>query len=289
MIKAYFRLVRPFTSFPPILAVVLGSVAGALYTGSTIDITVLIVAVISMTSAQIFGQITNQLADPPELDRINNKYRVLVTNEIDRDIAWYLAGIFLMISLFSASLVNRIYLIIILFLLLCTYLYNFEPVRLKKRFLLNNLILGISRGFVPVIATWSVFSPIVTETYYYAFGLFIWVFGWQTTKDIPDTKGDREFGIRTIPVVLGKEGAIRFISWITWVFWIYHLLLTYVTHDIGYSLIGTTVFVLGLFGLRNIEKRTNIENTFGWIAFYLGIVVYYLMMLMIVISRTTIF
>jgi len=276
-LRAYVELVRPFTSFPPFLAILFGSLAGAFATGSEIDIITLIYAGLAMTFAQIFGQVTNQLADPLELDKINNKERVLVRGALPRAEVELIAFMFMLGSLLLAFAVHMLYTTFVCLTILSALFYNYEPIRLKKRFMLNNLILAFSRGLVPMLAAWSVFSPLTAEAWIYAGGLFIWVFGWQTTKDIPDVEGDKRFGIKTLPVVWGVEKSIKFIAATTLAFVFYHVFAALHTGCKGFLLIAVVVGAFGIRGLKMITKESFTENTFGWVAFYLGIVLYYIL------------
>ena len=274
MIRAYVELVRPFTSFPPFLAVLFGSLAGAFNTNSSVEFTPLLYACLSMVFAQIFSQITNQLADPPELDKINEKFRVLVRGDLSKETAELFAFLFLLGSLALAFCVSNFYAFLICLIILCALAYNYEPIRLKKIFILNNLVLAFSRGFLPFLASWCVFSPITQDCLMYAVGLFIWVFGWQTTKDITDVKGDKMFNIKTIPVVLGLKGTYKFLICLTIVFLLYHVALG-LAFSFKYVIVCLPPACLSVVGLVKLTERSIEGNSFGWVVFYLGLVSYY--------------
>lgn len=274
--KPYLELTRPFTAIFPFFAVLFGGLAGSFKSGLDPNLLTIILASLSMSFAQMFGQVTNQLTDPPELDALNGKLRPLVRGDITRTQAWIVAVVLLVLSVITGLLVSLRYFVFIGLLLLSIYLYNFEPIRLKKRFLLNNLILAFSRGFVPFIASYTLFAPLDQETIYLAVGIALWVFGWQTTKDIPDVEGDRRFGIRTVPVVLGDK-TYHFLVVSSGVFVAYHMLLLKVIRPaIFIVLVFLPYTVYGLRHLNDDRKIIKGENKFGWVVFYVGIVLYYL-------------
>jgi len=271
-IRAYIELVRPFTAFPPFFAVVLGAIGGALYTNSHIYIITLLYAGLAMVFAQVFGQITNQLADPIELDKINNKERALVRGDIPRDSVRLIAVAFLIAAIGFSLQVSILYTSLVLITVLSGVIYNYEPFRLKRRFILNNLILAFSRGYIPFVAAWCVFSPIETITHLYAIGLFIWVLGWQTTKDIPDVKGDALYGIRTFPVVWGIHNTVKYMLVMTFIFVMYHVAIGMFDIALGYT-------ALVAISRKDITAKSFTENNKGWVVFYGGIVLYYVIVI----------
>lgn len=275
----YFELLRPGTAIPPIFAVVLGAFIAVFSLGlHNYSVQAIILASISMASAQIFGQVSNQLTDPRELDLINGKRRPLVKGEISPNQAGVITVATLLLSFFTATLVNVRFLIVMLAILFFVFIYNFEPVRLKKRFLLNNLVLGISRGFLPFLASWLVVGSPTQETYIYSVGLFLWVFIWQTTKDIPDVMGDRTFDINTIPVKIGVEKTILFLYYGSWAFLAYHAALFIFYSKFIYLMlfISFWIFISWIFNVYEVK-----DKLFLWRMFYYGIVLYYAVLFLV--------
>jgi len=275
-LKVYLELSRPFTAIFPFFAVLFGGLAGALKSGVSPSFTIILLAALAMTFAQMFGQVTNQLADPPELDMINGKLRPLVRGDITESEATNFVVVLLILTYIFARLVSEVYAFYMTLLVISILVYNFEPIRLKRRFMLNNLVLAFSRGFVPFIASYTLFSHLDKEAVLLAIGIAIWVFGWQTTKDIPDIDGDNKFGIKTIPVVLGAK-TYHFIAVSSGLFVVYHLLLLKVIKP---AILISVVFIpYTIFSLKHINDERKIikgENKFGWVTFYVGIVLYYL-------------
>ncbi|GAI23830.1 unnamed protein product [marine sediment metagenome] len=102
---------------------------------------------------QAGGQVMNQsIAEEVEIDRLNGKtYRPTVDGRIAlkqamiTSVILYLAGILLAFRLSPAYG---------LFSMLITFFaagYTLPPLRMKKRFLLNNIWQGVARGMLPVV------------------------------------------------------------------------------------------------------------------------------------------
>lgn len=91
--------------------------------------------------------------------------------------------------------------------------YTLPPVMAKKRFVINNLWQGFSRGFLPWVAVWSLSGRWAVLPFALGTVVALWVTGYQTTKDFGDVAGDRRYGVRTLPVVWGVEGSVRFMGW----------------------------------------------------------------------------
>jgi len=270
----YIELTRPLTAiFPFLCCFFVGLVGIILFNSITLD--KLIFASISLALTQIFGQITNQISDPPELDKINNKIRPIVRGEVSKSESWILSVIIFITSIILSSYVSFEYLVSIILLYVSIYMYNFEPIRLKKRFILNNLILAISRGFLPFLSIfYLMYGEINNIILILSIGISIWVFIWQTTKDIPDIVGDKKFGIKTIPVVLGIEKTYIFMTIGSLLFILYSIKISYLF----------LLFIpLIIYGIKNLEKEYK-ENTIGWLVFYIGILLYYIISILVLLK-----
>jgi len=271
-INSYIELTRPFTAVFPFLSCFFVGIYSLLYFGD-VSIFVVLLSSIALSLTQILGQITNQLSDPPELDFENGKIRPIVRGEINKDEVIILSVVLLFLILLLSSLVGFDFLSMIILLIISITLYNFEPFRLKKRFLLNNLILAFSRGFLPFFIIFHMFLKKINlnELLLLSIGISMWVFIWQTTKDIPDVVGDKKFGIKTIPVVLGYKKTFYFMLFGSVIFFVY----IYLVFG-NLSLIYIPLIVVGLLCLNEKRKFAIFkENTIAWAIFYLGILVYY--------------
>jgi 4-hydroxybenzoate polyprenyltransferase len=96
---------------------------------------------------------------------------------------------------------------------LLTVLYSAPPVRLRRHALSASLTLGIARGCLLMVGGWAAVQPVWHPAPWFAglvFGLYI--FGAGNTKDFADVRGDRAYGIRTLPVLFGARRAALMIA-----------------------------------------------------------------------------
>lgn len=284
-LRAYVSLVRPFTLLAPMLAVIFGSWACLKYTGREYllwrEWKTVVFATVTMASAQACGQVLNQVKDV-ELDRINKKgyrpvARGLVTPEEAMGLGWIL-GLF---ALARGFMTNTTFGIIMGIIVFFAVFYNLEPIRAKMRSWLNVFWLGFSRGFLPMIAVWSIFGNIWTS-YPWLLGsvFFVWVTGFQVTKDIPDVVGDRQFGVPTIPVKYGIENTARFIGGcltVSMVLLYSFLLLRLLPINFLYMGFLTLPSVMIVEGLERPKELAFAENTIEWVLFYATLGGFYIM------------
>ena len=155
------------------------------------------------------SNILNQVYDF-KIDKINKPYRpiplkVLKLNEA-RTIAW----VVYLITLWRAAAVGSgAFVFLILIIMLITIFYSMPPVRLKKRLFISNISIAFARGMLGFVAGWCIFgNPFNQTPWLIGMVMTIYLIGAVTTKDFTDIKGDRKYGMRTLPVVFGKRKAI---------------------------------------------------------------------------------
>lgn len=286
-LKPYIILMRPFTLFAPAVAMICGMVMALLHHSDAHRFIenglVILLSAVSMSLAQMCGQIINQAEDPSELDVINGKtYRPIPMGIITPTQArWIGLGIGA-ISLVLAFIINRQLGIGIAVILFFAIFYSLEPIRAKRRSLLNIVWLGISRGFLPLIIAWSVFYtpwepiPIILSAI-----LFFWVAAFNITKDFPDITGDQAFNIPTLPVKRGIENTKRFMQVVN-ALALGILIIAVITGTLRPTyLIAIIIFIISIPMIRNIDKRGKptkaVENTPGWRFFYIGLGLLYIL------------
>jgi 4-hydroxybenzoate polyprenyltransferase len=94
-------------------------------------------------------------------------------------------------------------------------LYNFEPVRLKRRGLANPLTIGMTTGMLPSLVSYTAVRPSLTVSMWLIFiGLGTLVAGRALWWTVPDHIGDKATGMTTPTVQYGTSQAI-FIACVT--------------------------------------------------------------------------
>lgn len=218
-IKNYWWLLRGFTLIAPFMGIVSGSVIGA----SVLKITpdhriVLAVILVALASAMLNGasNILNQYYDI-EIDRENSLKRPLVMKLISPKNAIRFMVVVLGFAMVVAFLASPNYsqtLIIFIFGFLVSVLYSVPPFRLKRFTWFSNLSIATARGFLLPLAGWSVVGSIFynAEPWFLALVFAVCIFFIVSAKDLRDIKGDRRFGVKTIPVVFGDNFTRKFVS-----------------------------------------------------------------------------
>lgn len=157
--------------------------------------------------------IVNDLEDI-EIDKISNKERPLVTNEISIDQFKTIGFIILTLILIGAPLINyHVFVFLILFQIVY-YFYSKNPLRLKRWFFIAspmvafNALLIAMAGFFLVSANQNflAFPPEYLWFILIGFSIFI------NIKDFKDTEGDKREGIKTLPVIFGQEKAKKILT-----------------------------------------------------------------------------
>lgn len=249
--RAYLELLRPLTLVPPLVVGVTLGVASGMPLQSSV------LAGTSLSLAQGCGQVVNQVVDR-ELDRLVKPRRPiprgLVTVEEATGISWLLA----LLSASTALLVSPHFAAVVLAMLFFAVFYSLPPLSPRRvNPWLNHLWVSLSRSVLPFLAVLGVGG------WRYALLAFLWVFGWQATKDVLDAEGDRRFGIRTVASTYGA-GAVRRLAVVGTA--LYAAASVALGHYI--FLLNTPVAVCGLLWF---DRRWRGENTVAWLAYYAGL------------------
>lgn len=265
----YVQLVRPFTLVAPLLA----GIFGVLTPVGSISFNYFITAVYvgaTLALAQGAGQCLNQYADV-ELDKIVKSYRPLPSGLISPEealgLSWLLA-IFAIARAFTISMFFGLTVLTLLFFAVFYSLAPFSPRRVGP--LINTGWMAVSRGFLPMLAVWSVYGDL-SHAWQYSILAFLWVMGFQSTKDLADVEGDLKFGIKTIVNTYGFNGQVVVMTVCTLVYAMVCTLL--------HMLFMLGVLPLALLALLTMKKKAGLtENTYAWTAFYTGLGLIYILM-----------
>ena len=278
--KGFVSLMRPLTMLGGFVAGFFLVLLASFYYNiqPSTNLAFLVGTIFALTHAA--SQTVNQvIKEEIEIDRINKPYRPIVKGIITRK-----EGIVFSIALFSISiamsfLVSQIFLFWILVIAFFSVFYSAPPFRIKKIFVLNNVWQGVARGFLPVVAVFSIFSTSFPPPFAIAFGvtIAIWIVGGQASKDIDDIDGDKRYGIRNFFTVLSKKNALRLmLSIMLFSFVILNCLIW--LQALPMNMILLNVLLLPSFGIIHFNKKSTIaENNTGWVLFYSTIGLWYIL------------
>lgn len=213
-LAAFVELVRPFTLLAPIIAGLCFSLMGEKSTGwahwnadPSHFLTDLISGVAALVFVNMASNTLNGVYDI-DIDRINKPERPLPRGAINPQEATTIAYLLYFFTFYRATLLNSAFTVFIFAIMLLTIAYSAPPLRTKKHFMWNNATIALARGLFGVLASWSIFgNPLDPVPWAAGFILFVFLLGAATTKDFTDMPGDKEYGMRTLPIVIGVERA----------------------------------------------------------------------------------
>ena len=268
-LAGYVQLCRGFTLVAPLLAGIFGVLTAVkdvtlqhFYTAIYVGIT--------LALAQSCGQCLNQYADW-ELDKLIKDYRPIPSGLVSREEALGLSWLLAIFAVARAFTISVFFGLVSLTLIFFAVFYSLAPLSPRKIHPLANIVwMAIARGFIPMFAVWSVFGEL-GKAWQYSLLTFTWVLGLQSSKDSPDITGDKEFGIKTVPGTYGQKGLITLMAICSGLYAVISFCLRLYT-----MLLILPVAALAILTTKKQSKLT--ENTYSWIAFYLGLGLIYVLM-----------
>jgi len=300
--KTYVDLARPFTLVPPPVGVLAGALMALGFYGritlspfsiawSELRIPQLLIAVLMYAPLNAASNSINQVSDA-HVDAINKSFRPIPSGRLS---VKEVTGFYVLsysVAIFAAVFVSPWYLFWVLVWTLVTVIYSTPGTYLKKRFVVNTAAIAFCQSWVLLMSGWSVY-PFASQAEPFAWFaglvLFVYLFGATATKDFTEVEGDGAYGMKTFPVLYGKEKAARIIR----PFFVapFALLPVGVLLDIApwQVLLALPLAAWGLWVFYNMEKkliepRNSSENSPSWLHYYL-----LFMALALVMGGSTIF
>lgn len=207
--RAMLRLIKPITWFPPVWAYLCGAVSSGVPLGANWT-TVLLGMVLAGPIVCGMSQAANDWCDR-HVDAVNEPDRPIPSGRIPGRWGLWIALAMTVLSLavgwllgpwgFGATVVGVI----------AAWAYSAEPVRLKRSGWWGPGLVGLSYEGLPwftgaavLLGTAPRFENVMIAGLY-AFGAH----GIMTLNDFKALEGDRQHGVRSLPVVLGPEVAAK--------------------------------------------------------------------------------
>jgi chlorophyll/bacteriochlorophyll a synthase len=207
--RAMLRLVKPITWFPPVWAFLCGAVSSGIPLGANWP-TVILGMVLAGPIVCGMSQAANDWCDR-HVDAVNEPDRPIPSGRIPGRWGLWIALAMTALSLafgwllgpwgFGATVVGVI----------AAWAYSAEPVRLKRSGWWGPGLVALSYEGLPwftgaaVLLAAAPRFEVVTMAALYAFGAH----GIMTLNDFKALEGDRQHGVRSLPVVLGPEIAAK--------------------------------------------------------------------------------
>ncbi len=286
-IKAFIELARPFTMVAAMVAGVCIVLLYSAYYGMAFGWSTALSAGAILAMLQGAGQAMNQsVREEVEIDLVNGKgRRPTVDGRITLREGKFFAVLLALAAVAWAWSLDRGFGVGALLVAFFAVFYTLPPVQAKKRFVINNLWQGFSRGFLPWVAVWSLSGRWAILPFALGTVVALWVTGYQTTKDFGDVAGDRRYGVRTLPVVWGVEGSVRFMGWMAAAAFgvLAALVLTRIV-PAGYALLLALAVpsAVILAKVRAPGTPRLLENGPAWMLMYMTLGLFYLLPVLIV-------
>ena len=207
--RAVLELIKPITWFPPMWAYVCGVISAGVSPWSSLPLVLLGVALAGPVVCGM-SQAANDWCDR-HVDAVNEPNRPIPSGRIPGRWGLWIALAMSVLSLalgwllgpwgFAATVVG----------VLAAWAYSAEPVRLKRSGWWGPGLVGLCYEGLPWFTGAAVLSQglpsfqVCTMALLYAFGAH----GIMTLNDFKALEGDRQHGVRSLPVTLGPEVAAR--------------------------------------------------------------------------------
>lgn len=203
------RLIKPITWFPPIWAYLCGSIsAGVPLSGNWAM--VLLGMVLAGPIVCGMSQAANDWCDR-HVDAVNEPDRPIPSGRIPGRWGLWIALAMTALSLWVGSLLGTWGFWATVAGVVAAWAYSAEPIRLKRSGWWGPALVGLSYEGLPWFTGAAVLlqaaprSEVVIIALLYAFGAH----GIMTLNDFKALEGDRQHGVRSLPVVLGPEVAAK--------------------------------------------------------------------------------
>jgi len=208
-IRGYIELLRPFTLLAPIIVSSSVMIASLIYSGRT-DASFLTIVLMVIPASLCFALLNgasnalNQATDYKE-DKLSKPYRPIPKGTLSRKEAQNISFLLYIFAMLLSLTIHITFSVLVLFIAFFSITYSLPP-RMKKFLFINQLWVAIPRGFLGILASWSVFAN-PFQNLPLAIGCIsaLFLFGGTATKDILDADADKKTGTKTLINVLGLK------------------------------------------------------------------------------------
>ena len=208
------RFLKPVTWIPVIWSFLCGAVAsGAFGWSDVLGVKFILGMMLTGPLASGTCQMLNDYFDR-DLDEINEPNRPIPGGAISLQNATILIALWSVLSVIAGYLIHPLIGFYVVIGIVNAHLYSANPIKLKKRLWAGNIIVAVSYLVIPWIAGEIAYNPNFTilslQPSLIVAGLFtLSSTGTMTINDFKSIEGDRQVGIRTLPVVFGETNAAK--------------------------------------------------------------------------------
>jgi chlorophyll/bacteriochlorophyll a synthase len=208
--SAVLELLKPITWFPPMWAFACGVVSSGVSITANWHLAVVGI-ILAGPLICAMSQAINDWYDR-DVDAINEPHRPIPSGRVPGRWGLYIAMIWTALSLAVAATLGQWVFIAAIIGLALAWAYSAPPLRLKQNGWWGNAACGFSyEGLAWVTGAAVMLGGALpsTEILLLAFLYSVGAHGIMTLNDFKSITGDKQMGIRSLPVQLGAEGAAR--------------------------------------------------------------------------------
>ena len=267
-LKQKLMFINDLLYLPPLLIILPAFIIGFVLSGYK-NITAIILIISALIIGDICANLLNNYKDW-EIDKINKK-RLLLHKILKKNQIWnYFLFLFITLIIFSFFLylffINQIniYFILVVFLTFFLNIMYSSFLKLKDKYILNYITLGLSYGVVPFLIGFFFGENDPLKLIYFIpilVFLFLTDFSYSISKDYPDIKGDKIFKKRTLPVSTKNSNVFKIqfaIVSIAYLFLLSCILLRII--NINYDILFIS-FLIQILILNKTIKSPSVKNS----------------------------
>jgi chlorophyll synthase len=200
-------LMKPVTWFAPGWAFLCGSIASGTSTWAVGDIGRIALGVF-LAGPILCGlsQVVNDWCDR-EVDAINEPQRLIPSGLVTTRQVVVTISVLAVVALGIARYLGEPVALLTAIGMVLAVIYSAHPIRAKRNGWVGNALVAISYEGLPWLAGALTFAPLTLPNVIIAVLYSVGAHGIMTINDFKSIEGDRQMGIRTIPVQLGPWGA----------------------------------------------------------------------------------
>lgn len=200
-------LMKPVTWFAPAWAFLCGSIASGASQWSVVDVGRIALGTL-MAGPILCGlsQVMNDYYDR-DVDAINEPQRLIPSGMVSMRQVFTTMGVLAAVGLAFAAFLGSGVMLLVLVGIALSAAYSADPLRAKRNGWVGNALVGISYEGLPWLAGHLSFAAINVPSLIMAVLFSVGTYGIMTINDFKSVEGDRQVGIRSIPVQIGASGA----------------------------------------------------------------------------------
>jgi chlorophyll synthase len=254
--RAILTLLKPITWFPPMWAFACGSITGSEKIVENLPI-FFIGLLLTGPLVCASSQAVNDWYDR-HVDAINEPNRPIPSGRIPGQWGLYIAILWSLISLWVGSYLGAIGFLATLLALALAWFYSMPPIRFKNNGWLGNLACGVSYEGLAWVTGATLLSGgvIPSKPSLLLAGLYsASAHGIMTLNDFKAIEGDRQMGVRSLPVQLGAMKAAQVAAAFMLLPQVIVVVLLLIWGKPNYAMVIVALILGQIFLLRDFLKR----------------------------------